>query len=824
MDPRADLATILQAFLARARCSTRALADLTGLPRRTLENWRSGEIRRPRAVIDVLKVAQALALDMADTEVLLHAAGYPSLALLQVQAKQVDDRQLIALLPRDDANSPCPPSDQLAVRLLPAAPSPHQLRAPVADFVGRAVETEQLVRPLRAAIATGQGTIISGVQGMGGIGKTELAYRVAQALADTFPDGQIMLRLGGASLAPLTPMQALETVIRAFLPQEQLPENLASLQARYRTLLHQQRVLILADDARDAAQVRPLLPPPGCALLVTSRTRFTLPGMTAIDLEHLSANEATLLLQKICPRLNTAEARAIAQACGGLPLALRVSGGILRNDRALDVASYLAELTDARRRLAQLRDPDEPELDVAAVLALSYTQLDAAARQVFRQLGVFVADFATEQALAVVEAPADVTIEAMLRLLLRRTLVMYDAERGRWRLHDLVRDLARWQLEAAGEAEAAQWRYARAAVAITQDIQEEYLAGGEKALLALARFDAERAHFDAGCLWAQLHARTTAGDLLLLDAAQALRFIHELRYDQRHEGIPLWEQVQAAAQRLGDRAAEGYALRNLGVAYARLGDIPATISYFEQALAIFRQLGDQPHEGRTLDNLGLTYYSLGQLPKAIVYLEQALAIACEIGDRAGQGHALGNLGLTYYSLGELPKAISCYEQYLAFTREIGNRANEGTALANLGNTYTELGDTRRAIECCKAAHSIARAIGDRQMEGYALSYLARAQARQGDIAGGGSTYRQACALLQEISDRWGEAECNWLFGVTLAQQGLREAALPLLRVALAYEHEIGHAEAAQHAALLERLEAEEYLPPEPWPASRQRAV
>src|SRR6185295_3167318 len=125
----------------------------------------------------------------------------------------------------------------------------------------------------------------------------------------------------------------------------------------------------------------------------------------------------------------------------------------------------------------------------------------------------------------------------------------------------------------------------------------------------------------------------------------------------------------------------------------------------------------------------------------------------------------------------------------------------GIALTNLGNAYTELDDTRRAIACCEAAYSIARAIGDRQMEGYALSYLAPAQARQGDMARAGSTYTQARTCLQEVSDRWGEAECNWLFGVALAQQGQRETALPLLRAALAYEQEIGHAKAAEHAGL-----------------------
>jgi predicted ATPase len=170
------------------------------------------------------------------------------------------------------------------------------------------------------------------------------------------------------------------------------------LQALYYSVLRGQRALILADDTSDAAQVRPLIPPAGCALLVTSRLRFTLPGMVTLDLEQLGEEEAVQLLRALCARLNMANAQALARMCGYLPLALRTSGSSLRNDRALHVATYLACLVDTQQRLTQLSDPDDPQLDVAASLALSYAQLDEPAQQIFRQLGVFVADFATEMA------------------------------------------------------------------------------------------------------------------------------------------------------------------------------------------------------------------------------------------------------------------------------------------------------------------------------------------------------------------------------------------------------------------------------------------
>ena len=777
-----DFTSVLRAFMARAQRSTTDLARLTGLSINTLKNWRGGVVCRPQLVTDVLTLARALALDAADTTTLLMAARHPPLATLHAQAEQTCDSALRALL--EVWPLPPVPDPAGAVAPPPAPPAPrvprHQLRAPIADFVGRAREIDQLLTALRRALAEERGAIISGVQGMGGIGKTELAYAIAHQLCDAFPDAQLVLNLRGSSATPLTPEQTLQAVIHSLTPEAKLPDELAALEQHYRTLLYRSRMLILADDARDAAQVQGLLPPAGSAVLITSRQRFSLPGMATVQLEQLQADEAVGLLRAICPRLGEAEADLIARACGYLPLALRTSGSILHTFPAVSVASYLAQLGDERRRLLALRDPDDPQLDVEASLALSYAQLDHGTQQVFRQLGVLVADFATSLAQAVVEAPDGVEVEATLQRLLQRNLVLYDAEHTRWRLHDLVRDLARKMLEATGEAEAAYWRYARAAVQIARETQEQYKMGGDGVLAALARFDAERPHIDAGRGWAAELAGTEEGDRLLLDYAGAMAIVGALRYDRRRERLPEWERALAAVRRLEDRRAEGWVLNNLGVAYTLVGEAWRAILSFEQVLCIVR----------------------------------------EIGDRRVEGHALGNLGEAYIAVGDARRAIFYYEQALSIAHAIGDRRLEGNALNYLGKAYTNLGDTQHAILYIEQALAITRVVGDQNTEGYALSYLARVQAWQGDLAHATSIFEQAVGLFRAVGDRGGEAECNWLFGLALAQQGARERALPLLRAAVAYEQEIGHARAAEHAALLVRLEAGEELPLElPHPAA-----
>ena len=150
----------------------------------------------------------------------------------------------------------------------------HQLPPPPADFVGRDAELEKLTSEMEA------GATISGVRGMGGVGKTALALVVARRLAGRYPEAQIYINLHGASdQQALTTAEAMAHVIRAFDPEARLPGSEAELAPIYRSALHGKRVLLLMDNAADRDQVEPLIPPRGCAMLVTSRQRFTLPGL-----------------------------------------------------------------------------------------------------------------------------------------------------------------------------------------------------------------------------------------------------------------------------------------------------------------------------------------------------------------------------------------------------------------------------------------------------------------------------------------------------------------------------------------------------------------
>ena len=594
----------------------------------------------------------------------------------------------------------------------PTISARHQLRAPVGDFVGREKEIEMLTDALRSGGAAG----ISGISGMGGIGKTELSLYVANQLRDAYPDAQLFVDMRGTDEHPRDPADALADCIRAFAgPEQRLTESLDDLTRLYRDTLSGKRALILLDNAYDAPQVRPLLPPAGSALLVTSRDAIPLPGMrTRITLEQLQPAEARELLTGIASRVPAEIADQICYLCGYLPLAIRAAGSLLDITADLDPAAYADQLRDERTRLTRI-GTEGVDLDVEASLSLSYQRLSPDEARVFRQLAVFPESFDAGAEEVICEDPGHKHLSALVR----RSLVLYNAEAARYRLHDLARLFADARMSEE-ERSDSQMRHAVYYVGVLGQADQLYLQGGDTIKGGLSLFDLERRNIQAGQSWAekQSGANDRAASLCN-DYPDAGVYVLNLRQHPREQILWL-KAALAAARRLKSRADEGMHLCNLGNAYNDLGEARRAIEFHKQALAISREVGDRHREGQDLGNLGIAYTILGETRHAIEFHEQYLAIAREIGDRRGEGNALGNLGYAYDVLGEHRRAIEFNEQLLIIAREIGDRRGEGGALGNLGVAYKNLGEPRRAIEFYRQQLVITREIGDRRSEGNAL--------------------------------------------------------------------------------------------------------
>jgi tetratricopeptide (TPR) repeat protein len=548
---------------------------------------------------------------------------------------------------------------------------PHQISSAPLDFTGRDEELRILINYFNREKA------IVGIRGLGGTGKTALAFKLAEMLMDRYPDGQIMVDLKGISENPLSPADAMAQVIRSFDPTF-LPQNETETTNTYRSVLNDKRVLLLLDNAFDDKQVRPLLPPSTYGLIITSRKKFAVSGMNVMDLEVLKPSDARELLIKICNRIGN-HADELAKLCGYLPLALKAAGSFMANTYDKKPAEYIDELRLERTRLERLGS-EGVDLDVASSFNLSYSRLHADFASVFRMASIFPADFSSEAEEAVCQDGGHKGLSELVKwgLIDYRSLERMD----RYRMHDLARAFASGCLDKKdGEAkrfEVSQ-RFAEYYGNLLNYADSLYQQGGENILAGLRLFDLEWPNIQASQAWSAEKAANIEDISELSPENKSILRLCSSYFDagasvlnlRLHplERIRWLETGLGAARKLNDRGSEGAALGNLGLAYYSLGDYPKAIQYQEQSLAIAREIGNRLGEGQSLGNLGLAYDSLGDYPKAIQYQEQRLAIAREIGDRLGEGNALFNMSLALYetgkkeqSIGNAKSALQIYEQ------------------------------------------------------------------------------------------------------------------------------------------------------------------
>ncbi|MFE3502679.1 BTAD domain-containing putative transcriptional regulator [Kitasatospora sp. NPDC059160] len=345
------------------------------------------------------------------------------------------------------------------------APAPARLPRAPRRFVGRAGELAWLDEQCASLRRThrpgygGNGPVLL-VTGPAGVGKTALVLSWSHRLGPAFPDGRVAVNLRGFDeTEPLRPEEALAELLRALGADESaVPSTPEEAAAACRRLLAGRRVLIVLENARDAGQVRPLLPvEPGCAVVVTSRHRLTElvveADARALPLASLPAGDAFDVLAEVTGRPRLAAepeaARRVVELCEGLPLALRIAGSRLATRPHWRVATLAGELADERSRLAALAT--QGALSVAAALELTVRSLPGPAAGLFRLLGIHPGQQVDTRAAAALAGTGLRAAAAALELLHRAHLVA-ETVPGRFERHDLVRLYAR---QAAEELPAA---------------------------------------------------------------------------------------------------------------------------------------------------------------------------------------------------------------------------------------------------------------------------------------------------------------------------------------------------------------------------------
>jgi DNA-binding SARP family transcriptional activator len=349
---------------------------------------------------------------------------------------------------RAEPVAPVPTAVPGALRAEPVAhlpTAPAALPATVADFAGREDELERLAG---AGGTDRLGVTILAIDGMAGVGKTALALRAAHQAAPGCPDGQLFLDLLGYTpdRRPVEPREALGALLRMMgVSGTSIPEPLVERAALWRSTLAGRRTLVVLDNAADAAQVRPLLPgTAGSRVLVTSRHRMAdLDATETVSLDVLEPGPARELFTALTgARRAAAEPEAVdgvLRACGYLPLAIRIAGGRLRARPSWRVSDLLALLREADGRLGELAVGDR---SVASAFQVSYAQLPAAQRRLFRLLGLLPGAGLDRFGAATLAGTGTDEAVRLLAALVDAHLLEEPAP-GRYRFHDLLREHAR---------------------------------------------------------------------------------------------------------------------------------------------------------------------------------------------------------------------------------------------------------------------------------------------------------------------------------------------------------------------------------------------
>lgn len=653
---------------------------------------------------------------------------------------------------------------------------PRQLPGTVRHFVGRSAELGELSRLLAEAHEPGQDAMaIATVSGTAGVGKTALAVHWARQVADRFPDGQLYLNLRGfdPSGRPVAAAEAIRDLIDAFgLETARIPASGPAQTALYRSLLADRRVLLLLDNARDAEQVRPLLPGGSrCFVIVTSRSRLdglvAAEGARPVAVDVLSHDAARDLLVR---RLGTERADAehgmldeLIERCARLPLALNVVAARAATRPALRVREIAAMLRDTPATLDAL-DAGDRATDVRSVLSWSYRQLGPAAARMFRLLGLHAGQDISPAAAA---ALAGVRREAAGAALDELVTAHLATERtpGRYASHDLLRAFA-GECAQAGEDEPER----RAAV---RRLLDYYLHAAHAATLLLdphrdlAPLDPpsagvvpeEPADYAEALRWfeaehqvllAVVEQASTNG---FHDVAWYLPWTVEVFLDRGghwHEWVRVLRTALAAAGARGDRAGEARAQRSLGRAYAVLGQPDEARAHLGTALGLYQRIGEQRGQGVVHLTLCWSFQEQDRHAEALFHGRHALDVFTAGDLTAGRANALNAIGWSLAHIGDHEQGIATCRQALALFDDLGDLDGVAASHDSLGYAQQRAGRHAEALASCRRALDMFRELGNVLGQAEALAHLGDAHHLTGDTETARAEWSAALAIMESL--------------------------------------------------------------------------
>ncbi|MFW6692187.1 AfsR/SARP family transcriptional regulator [Streptomyces sp. MAR4 CNX-425] len=678
---------------------------------------------------------------------------------------------------RHEGTAPVRREAPAAGRLSPDR-APRQLPPDNAYYSGRQREhgwLDALVRPGHErdrTAAPGIGVIT----GLAGVGKTALAVHWAHRNRDLFPGGQLYLDLRGFGPhgTPVPAADALRTLIEALgVPQVRIPASEDGRVGMFRSLLADRRILLLLDNARDADQVRPLLPgSPGCVVLVTTRHELTSlvakDGARPLAVEPLTAQEARQVMAvRLGHRRVTDEEDAVGKLvslCGGLPLALAMVTAHAVTRPHLTLSELLPEMDEAGRRLDAFSSEDS-RADLRSAFSWSYAALSAESAGLFRLLGLHpTPEFTVAAAASLLGVSTAATRKLLAELVQAHLVTAVSADRYTW--HDLTwayaRELAHARTPPAERHRASHrmlshyLHTARAAERQTNLSHQLPLEAASDTPGAVSvDFDDPRAamdwlHNEHRSLVAAVHEAAHHGfDAPCWQLAQAVRtFLYRCGYFNTQAEVH--RVALTAAVRLSDPAARAYCQFGLGQAYARLGRFDDAHAHLGDARDMYHELTDHLGQAIVHTQLSVLEGQRGDPESALDHSLRSLTHSREAGHRPGEAMALNNVGWYSAQLGDYETARRHCTDAVAMLRRVGDCLGEAAALDSLGYLHRSLGRPEQAIVCYEQALTLRRG-QERVYDAETLPQLADAQLAAGRPDLARSSLRRALSMLDEFA-------------------------------------------------------------------------
>jgi DNA-binding SARP family transcriptional activator len=606
---------------------------------------------------------------------------------------------------------------------------PAQLPPDLPAFAGRRAELKHL-----ESLLPSKGLVTVAIDGMPGSGKTTLAVHWAHSVADRFPDGQLYVNMRGfdPNHNELPPAEALRGFLDALgVHPNRIPSTVDAQSALYRSLLSDRRVLVLIDNARDVADVRPLLPgAAGSHVIVTSRNRMS--GLVAsegaypVTLHSLSYDDAReTLVRRLGQEKVETEPDAVEEIialCGRLPLALAIVAARAAAYPHFPLSAIIAKLGQAKGTLAGFRDDDA--LDVQTAFSWSYRILTAEAAQLFRLLSLHSGpdiSVGAAASLAGWEVPATQSLLDELA----RTRFLTEHEPGRYIAHELIRAYGidqRNQFDSPDEQREALGR-----------LLDYYLDSSYSAYLHMQPHQVsppppaprpgvvpeEINGFSAALNW--FNAERLVLGLLVKTAADE-GFSHYSwtlaitlqQFYQRRGLAHDWEATMAtglaAAIDADDKAGQALMHRSIAGAYHLLNRDDSSLAHLRQTEKLFGELGYTIEHAYLYSNFGTVLGKLGEYQNAIDYHQRALALYELAGERKGQAISLHLIASGQSKLGDHTAAIQLIIKATEIYGEVRDLHGKGNCWAALGEIHHDLGDYLQAARCFQLAADIYRQV------------------------------------------------------------------------------------------------------------------